>query len=194
MLRFLDLYDPEEEEIFPDVEDYLIKLYLVVERVYEVLEVVGLLREECPKDGRGKVNFRFATEGMSTLRDIKQWANFIKHPNAFLWCHEPTHHSLSLGNYDEVPDVLIIDQKVVNKHYVKTESKQKELYKKITSDPRPHVVVVYPDLVDLTRKFCKGVRDFVDTVTSPMFAGFLKKRSTIEDYFEKFDEEETADC
>ena len=127
---------------------------------------------------------------MVALRQIKQWANFIKHPNAFLWCHEPEFTCLSFKQFQQDKDTFVIDQKVVDTHYVRTEKKQKALYKAIAGQKKS-VVVVFPELVGLTVRFCNGARDFVDTVTSPMFKGFIESRSTLTDYFEQVDEGES---
>ena len=169
------------------------KLYLVVERVYEVLDIMGLKGDHKPKDGDIPLEFRKSTDGMIAMRDVKQWANFLKHPGAFLWCHDPEFWCESLD--DTVPagdEVVIINQDVVNTHYQKCPKKHKELYQKIAGKPNIHVV--YPKLEDLTKLFCHGIRDFCDTATCPLFKPFLRKRSTFENYYEYWDKlYETAD-
>jgi hypothetical protein len=136
--------------------------------------VIGL-REE---------RFRLSTDGMRALREIKQWANFFKHPGAFLWCHAPTYACLSLHTIDREHTGFILDQTVVNDHYVMNERKQRDLHSDLSN--AQDVLVVFPELVDLTKRFCQGVDDFCNTISSPFFRDTLKKKSTIDDYFDEF--------
>ena len=62
----------EADDVRRDVTDYLMKLYLVVERVYEVLDIMGLIGVHHPKDGRLPFEFRKSTPGMCAMRDVKQ--------------------------------------------------------------------------------------------------------------------------
>ena len=185
MLFFLDHYSGAND-VEHDVSDYLLKLYLVVERVYEVLDIMGLIGQHCPKDGRIPLEFRTATDGMKAMREVKQWANFLKHPGAFLWCHGPVYHCESLGLPKRKDEMLVIDQELVNVHYRSDVKKHKELYKKIANKSDVHVF--YPELINLTERFCSGIKDFCDTATSPLFLPFLRDRSTYENFFEFLDE------
>lgn len=179
------LHRPAANDVKRDVSDYIIKLYLVVERVYEVLDIMGLINVHYPKDGRTPLEFRKSTDGMCAMREVKQWANFIKHPGAFLWCHEPTYWCQSIETPSVDANAVIIDQNIVNKHYTSDAKKHKELYGMIAR--RDNVYVVFPELVSLTSRFCDGIRDFCDTATSPLFMSFLKQRSTYENYYSYLD-------
>lgn len=169
---------PKSDCFERDVRDYLLRLYLVVERVYEALQVIGLKEER----------YRLSTDGMRALREVKQWANFFKHPGAFLWCHDPKYfcHSIPsdqtlIAAHQAIAEGFIIDQKVVNDYYVTSEKKQAELHQKLSNSRE--VAVIFPDLIDLTKRFCTGLDDFCETISSPFFRDTLRKKSTIDDYF-----------
>ena len=118
----------EADDVRRDVTDYLMKLYLVVERVYEVLDIMGLIGVHHPKDGRLPFEFRKSTPGMCAMRDVKQWANFTKHPGAFLWCHNPTYHCESLDSPNLENADFVFDQNAVDTYYKNDKKKHKDLY------------------------------------------------------------------
>ena len=163
------------------------KLYLVVERVYEVLDIMGLIGVHNPKDGRIPFEFRKSTDGMRAMRDVKQWANFTKHPGAFLWCHNPEFWCESLGTPTWDANDIVIDQAIVDKHFKNDARKHKELYALVAGKTNVHVL--FPSLVPLTERFCAGIKDFCDTATSPLFLSCLQDRSTYENYYQYLDED-----
>lgn len=193
VVAYLDSYSGENENIRRDITDYLLKLYLVIERVYEVMNIMGLTKGHHPKDGQIPLDYKQATDGMKAMREIKQWANFIKHPNAFLWCHEPEYFCESLGNASpEYENSFIVNQDTVNKYYKLDQKKHRELYGMIAN--KDMVCVIFPEIGLLTERFCQGVKDFCDTATSPLYKSILKDRSTYENYFEYLDEDEDNIC
>ena len=171
-----------------DVTDYLMKLYLVVERVYDVLDIMGLIGVHHPKDGRIPFEFRKSTPGMCAMRDVKQWANFTKHPGAFLWCHNPSYHCESIDSpYLDHAD-FVFDQRAVDTYYKNDKKLHRELYSLVAG--KTGVLVLFPSLETLTLNFCNGVRDFVDTATSPLFLSCLQNRSTYENYYESLESDD----
>jgi hypothetical protein len=154
-----------------DIRDYLMRMYLVVERMYEALRVVRLYEEW----------FVLTTDGMRAIREVKQWANFFKHPGAFLWCHDPDYRCLSVDDYDAAESSFVIDQSVVNDYYTNNKKNHDELHKKLSN--ATGIQVVFPELASLTERFCRGIDDFCQTISSPLFRDTPKKKSTIDDYF-----------
>jgi hypothetical protein len=170
--------DHESSKLESACRDYLIKLYFLAERVYEVLDVIKLLTDEN----------RSATEGLRTIRDVKQWGNFFKHPGGFLWCHHAEYHCESLGPPPPASENTIeINQEFVNTYYTSDSKKHLECHKKLSNSKG--VRVVFPDLIQLTHGFCQGLDDFVDTVASPMFSDRLRRKATLNDYFDRLDTE-----
>jgi len=170
-VRELLALGPRWREMYVDVRDYLFRLYLVSERIYEAMKVAGLFE---PK-------YVLSTDGMRAIRDVKQWANFFKHPGAFLWCHEPEYYCLSLDSPPIEESFFIINQEVVNEFYASDCTKHAKLHKEISN--KTCVQVHLPELVELTRRFCAGIDDFCSSISGPIFRDSLKKKSTIDDYF-----------
>jgi len=162
---------PRSERMHVDVRDYLSRLHLVSERIYEAIKVAGIFKPE----------FTLSTDGMRAIRDVKQWANFFKHPRAFLWCHEPTYHCLSFGPPPIEASLFVVDQSVVDEYYKDDCKKHAELHVKLGN--KTCVQVHFPELVNLTKRFCKGIDDFCLSISAPIFRETLKRKSTIDDYF-----------
>lgn len=154
-----------------DIRDYLMRLYFVVEKVYDALKVIKLDHEQ----------FKLSTDGMRAMRDIKQWANFFKHPGAFLWCHDPAYHCNSYELLDGGSHGFVLNQEAVNEYYRSDQKKHDKLHQVLENATDVHVV--FPELVELTKRFCCGVHDFCGTISAPFFRDALRRKSTIDYYY-----------
>ena len=147
--------------------NYILQLYLFVERVDLVFDVIN-------KDGKSKIFSDFQVQNFKILRKINKWANFIKHPKEFLFTHWPFY-------YIEGEDVVkndgdtTIDTDFIFNHYFRE------------GNPRPlilennnRVFVEIPNLEILTKEFCNEMNVFFNFIcANQIVADFLKKKSTI---------------
>jgi hypothetical protein len=162
--------------------NYFLLLYLFVERVDIIFEIVN-------RDGKSKLFNDFQQHNFRTLRKINKWANFIKHPKEFLFTHWATYYiegdtSIVLNDGD-----VKIDTDFIFKHYF-SETKERP----VILENNNKVYVEVPNLEFITTEFCREMNVFFNFICcNQIVADFLKKKSTIESYYEveEFPEEET---
>jgi hypothetical protein len=158
---------------------YILWLYLIVERIDFVFDVVN-------KDNKSKLFADFKENNFKTSQLIKKWANFIKHPKEFIFSHWPQYimEGPEIMNGSET---VIIDADFVKKHYTKSDSRINEL------ENCDSVIVLVPELANLTTEFCKELNTFFDFICdNKIVSDFLRKKTTLEYYYETNDTQ-TAD-
>ena len=155
-------------------QTYIFCLYQNVERIYEMFEIIN--------PGEQNIHFTsFFHSNFKTVKLIKRWMNFIKHPKAF----QLTHHPQYCFEYQapEVIDGTVLDSASIEKYY-QGGKRNKELTKLLMN--KDDVVVVMPNLIEITEGFCIEFNIFVDFIVDNAFvASILKSTSTIENYFEE---------
>ncbi|GMN09507.1 hypothetical protein MTsPCn9_00370 [Croceitalea sp. MTPC9] len=162
--------------------NYFLLLYLFVERVDLIFEVVN-------KDGKSKLFNDFQHHNFKTLRKINKWANFIKHPKEFLFTHWPTYfiegyEGIEIGNED-----VKIDTDFIFSHYHNARQPAP-----IILENNQRVFVEVPDLKKITEGFCKEMNVFFDFICgNQIVADFLRKKSTIEHYYEEENHESISE-
>ena len=81
--RFLteatDLENDEDSNVDYIFTNYILLLYLTVEKLHTVFKTIG-------------ISYDFVEENWPVLIEIRKWANFIKHPKGFLFTHHPTYY------------------------------------------------------------------------------------------------------
>lgn len=160
-----------------DCADYIIWLYLFVERANIVFEAVSL------PDGYRARNFDcFVT--------IKRWANFIKHPNYFLMVH----HAEWFIEGDEAFNAdlygCVIDTEFVRENYG-AEDKSRKGAVRAKLQNKNDVAVLFPELGELTENFCAAALKLFDLAEkNEVFREMLSQVSTFDNYFSQasFDE------
>jgi hypothetical protein len=159
--------------------NYFLLLYLFVERVDLIFDVIN-------KGGKSKLFNDFHFHNFKTLRIINKWANFIKHPKEFLFTHW-AHYYIKNDEEMELSDGDIkIDTDFIFKHYF-SESKERP----VILENNNRVYVEVPNLEKITMEFCKEMNVFFDFICcNQVVADFLKKKSTIENYYEIDNDEE----
>ncbi len=155
--------------------DYLLKLYLIIERIDMIFKLIKFPEEERLD------NFR-------TMQDIRKWANFIKHPKAFVLTHHPN-FLIEGDDEDEIGKYsLIINTKFVNNFY-SNHKKNKELLEKLSNNA--DVLVLFPNPNTLMRNFANEVNKFQEIIcNNDVYKEILSKYSTYENYFEEVDNKE----
>ncbi len=155
---------------------YILTLYLLVERIDSVLDMV-----QVPETYREK-HFK-------VFQQIRKWANFIKHPKAFILTHHPDYDFENSGiDFGKQFNITINDQFVTDYYKgesdpAKQKSKNKELYTKLHNQKDIHVI--FPDIAQLTKKVCYSINAFAELILkNQVYTDILNDEATIAIYFE----------
>lgn len=164
----------EQEEIHSDLElsatTYILLIYLLIERIETIFEIIGL------PEAYKKKHF-------DIFQKIKKWANFFKHPKAFVLCHHPEFYLENDPKFIAVRNNanIIIDNAFVFKYY-SGDNNKKELYTKLANEKK--VYVALPNIVLLTKELCEGLQNFVALIeNNEVYRDILNDQTTIQDYF-----------
>jgi hypothetical protein len=156
---------------------YTLLLSLLWERISGVFDIVG-------------VPDSYRVRHFGAFVRARRWANFFKHPKAFAWLvHHPVYTfegSPDTASFSDDPSYLKVDDGFVKRYYAS------ESAKGLTSQFERHqdtVVVVLPDLEQLTTDICASLERFVSTITESMvYREILDEKSTLVDYFAALDD------
>ncbi len=152
--------------------NYFLLLYMIVERVELIFEVIN-------PEGKSKLFNDFKQNNFKTLLSINKWANFIKHPKEFLFTHWATYYikgdisvALNVGDVN-------IDTDFIFRHY-SGENKARP----VILENNNRVFVEVPELETITKEFCREMNIFFDFICcNQIVADFLKKKSTVENHY-----------
>lgn len=158
---------------FEDVDEavgfYLLRLYLLVERIYTILELAGV-----PEGYR--------LQHFGVLQDVHKWANFLKHPNSFMLVHHPTWAYQHQPGFTASDHSIVIDQEFVKEHFSSPRRDNKKLFDLLKN--KKDVAVLFPDPLHLTKRFCEAMHLFVKKVSmNEQWRDLLARHSTYENYF-----------
>jgi hypothetical protein len=167
------LYDNPEYSI----SNLIMLLYLQVECILEYLKLLKLNESFLLQ-----FDELFLQNKFQTLYKIKRWANFFKHPKAFMFSHHPIWKYEEFTNlYKESTD-LIIDTSFVQKYY-SDGSKNKELYTKLSNIE--YIEVLLPNPNKLIIEFCEVQLNFYNLIKdNKIVRDIFEDKATIKNYFE----------
>jgi hypothetical protein len=155
---------------------YIITLYLLVERIETVMNIV-----QVPQVFRDK-HFKM-------FQQIHKWANFIKHPKAFILTHHAEWGMEGTDLLKEGKFKVTINDSFVETYYKgerdpdKQKARNKELYKILRNESS--ICVVLPDIAKLTEKLCYSLKAFAKLICeNQVYIEILNDEATIQDYFE----------
>ncbi|MBL0238890.1 MAG: hypothetical protein IPQ02_20430 [Saprospiraceae bacterium] len=153
----------------------ILMLYLIVEKLFALFKS---LEESGIKPSGYKSSF-------STMRLIWAWANFFKHPKAFMYVHEPifipiSSHEVASERNTSDPILLenkIIDDEFILKYYTGKE-KNEELYIQLLNKHEP--IVLLPDIIELFKLFKVEFLLFLDDAkTNTKIIDHLHDKATL---------------
>jgi len=154
---------------------YLFHLYLLTEKIFEIKKIIGL--PESYKETEFEV-----------FRTIKLWANFFKHPKAFILTHHPVYCFDSeidkIENFSKNNENKIIDLTFIKKYY---SGEDRNKYKNLTGELRKNnnVKVIIPSIDILTQDFCNACAVFIGIIKeNKAYREILNDLTTLENYFE----------
>jgi hypothetical protein len=130
---------------------YLWFLYLMTTRMEEYIDIMSL------PEGIKQKKF-------GTFQKVKRWANFIKHPKAFMFVHHPCYSfegtPFPLG-YDNSQHVVVINDEFVKEFYSGSKNNRKLLDHLVKKEG---VIVEFPNPVILMQEFVIAQKNFVELI------------------------------
>ena len=167
---YLKTYN-QQETIQHSFSIYLILLYLLVERMDTVFDIIQLHPEVRSRD-------------FHSLSVIRKWANFIKHPKAFILCHHPVFTTLHAPKYKALHESasLTINTAFLQKYYT-GDTHNSELYTILQN--KECVLVVFPDAAHITESICSAMAMFLELLKdNKVYRDLLGKKTTFIDYWQ----------
>ena len=149
---------------------FIILAYLLVERIDNLFDII-------------KLNKAYKAEHFKVLSEIRRWANFLKHPKAFLLTHHPTFtFCRSPNNGALIKNArVVIDLNFVTDYY-SNDKRNDELRKKLEN--KDDVLVVFPDVVRLAKDLCQVMHDCVSLIQdNPVYRWTVGRTTTFPDYW-----------
>jgi hypothetical protein len=148
---------------------FILFSYLIVERIYEIFKII-------------QMNESYKNEHFKTFTLIKRWANFYKHPKSFMFVHHPYYTFENHPDFNEQKkNMIIVDSNFILKYY-NGDSKNTELYNLLTN--KKDVLVIFPNIEELTKLFCLEIIHFVDLLrNNSVYRYILSQKSTYENYY-----------
>ena len=152
---------------------YIILCYLLVERMDTILNII-------------QIHDEIRAEDFKILNLIRKWANFIKHPKAFVLTHHAAFTHPGSPAFEALRDaaLLKIDRDFVFRWWTEAdEKKDKELFSELEN--RDSVLVIFPDLKETTTALCSAMNKFNALFEkNDAFVRLLKNRSTFLHYWD----------
>jgi len=148
----------------------IMSLYLAVERMDTVLNIVN-------------INKPYRDKHFKTIHRIRKWANFIKHPKAFMFCHHPsfTFNGCSFNSTIRKEFSQIIDEPFILTYYSNNDDNDK-LFQVLENKEK--VLVVFPNITKLIKGFAEEANKFVSIVeNNEVYREILTTKSTFLDYY-----------
>lgn len=155
---------------------YILLLYLMVERMQAVLDIV-------------QVPEKYRNKHFKVFQQIRKWSNFLKHPKSFILTHHPEFDFENSGFEYDIEFNVKVDEQFVEKYYKgeKDPTKQKAINKELYTTLRKQkkVIVLFPDITQVTKKLCYSIKKFVDLIVkNDVYIEILNDETTISNFFE----------
>lgn len=170
-LLLLDAYTSIEQRM----KMLIMTTYLLVERIDTILNIIDL-------------HAGYKSESFKSLNKIRKWANFVKHPKAFILAHHPIY---TIEGFEHNSELIKAANKVINSsfiyRYYSNDDRNRELFKELEN--KEDVIVVFPNPVEIIQSFCRELKLFNRILrNNEIYREILKKRSTFLGFW--MDEEE----
>jgi len=143
----------------------IITVYLLIERIDTILGIV-------------EIHKGYRTDNFKTLYQVRKWANFVKHPKAFILAHHPIYSIEGFSGNSKLRKEaeVVVDFKFIQKYY-SDDKHNDELYKEMQN--KEGVLVVFPNPLKLISKLCSELQLFNRILrNNEIYREILKKKST----------------
>ena len=114
---------------------------------------------------------------------IRRWANFIKHPKAFIRTHHAAFTFNGSAKFGDLSDnaAAIIDRTFIDKYYCNNDNNE-ELIKELNN--KENVLVVYPSVTFVIEKLCDALNRTIDLLeNNSVYREILDDSTTFNDYW-----------
>ncbi|WP_299155866.1 hypothetical protein [uncultured Christiangramia sp.] len=153
---------------------FILLLYLQVECITEYFKII-------------EIQERYRTKHFQVFTLIKRWANFLKHPKAFMLVHHPNWSFENRIFADAYVKKLYkntnptIDSSFINRYY-NSDKNNKDLYRKL--EKKEDLLVMFPDPIEIIKDFTNAQIKFVELISENSIAReLLEDQTTIEKHF-----------
>jgi hypothetical protein len=162
-------------EVLPSVNysftTLLLLMYLLIERIHVYLELT-------------KIPDSYQAKYFQVFKEIKQWANFLKHPKSFMLALHPQWQYKGMSeDFLDKPrkSTVVIDSAFVKQYYSGDQNNEK-LYKLLAQNV--DVIVLFPNPVDLMERFTQAQKKFVSMIAeNEMVREMLESQTMKKDLF-----------
>jgi hypothetical protein len=151
-------------------QQFLLVTYLLTARIETLFDIMDLHKQ-------------FREENFKVLALVRKWANFLKHPKAFLLTHHPvyTFEGAAKEAILRQNAGVIIDRQFVDTFYSNDE-RNKDLFGKLEN--KDSVLVVFPEAMRLTHSVCAAMLETNKVIAeNPVYRDVLAKKTTFLDFF-----------
>jgi hypothetical protein len=170
-------------EVLPSVNysftTLLLLMYLLIERIHVYFELT-------------KIPDSYQAKHFQVFREIKYWANFLKHPKSFMLVLHPQWQYEGMSEtFRDKPrkSTVIIDSTFVKQYYSGDQNNGK-LYKLLAR--KGDVIVLFPNPVDLMKRFTQAQKKFVSLIAeNEMVREMLESETMEKELFSSAQEDNT---
>ena len=157
----------QEHDSVTAKQTYIIWMYLLFERMEEIFKLISLPME-------------YKTTRFPIGKLIKNWANFLKHPKAFLLTHHASYKDVDINeNINE--NVININDDFIQKYY-NGDKHNASLYQTISNNT--NIRVIMPDINKLTIGLGRELKLLKNIIAeNPIYQSVLKDKTVLENYF-----------
>lgn len=144
--------------------------YLLVERMDMLLNLI-------------KLNEEIRKADFKILMEMRKWANFIKHPKAFVLTHHPV---FTFEGHSENPALrpeanATVDFTFVQKYY-SNDDKNDVLFEELEN--KDNVLVIFPSLPNVAKRMCEAMSTLIALLReNSVFRRILNQKSTFTEYW-----------
>jgi len=160
------------------VQTYIVWLYLFFERIEYIFNEINPDRKFGP--------IQKVYKSLTTMEEIRLWANFIKHPKNFFFVHWP--HYIFVDEYFNTEDP---NSNLINTAFLKDHYSSEKQPKPIKLDNKSDVTVQYPKLPNLTAGFCRDLKQFFRFVCDNQMVIDELQKNPMKQLFTKAHDQET---
>lgn len=166
ILEFLKRFSGSTN-MLPYLTIYTLLFYAQAERMGVIYKELGYVSRD---------NFDWGA--FPNLALIKHWANFFKHPKAYMYLHHPTYHIETDPGRPNFMLNGIIDTQFVQTFY-RAGADNKKLAKHF--EKGTSYTVFFPDLLELTKNLCQAFQDIIPIIKKIENIEVLRKY-TVQDW------------
>jgi hypothetical protein len=149
---------------------FILLTYLMVERIDTLFDIIEL-------------NKTYRLEHFKVLSEIRRWANFLKHPKAFILTHHPAFSFIGSPRNKSLADNanVRIDHNFITKYY-SDEKRDKELCSELENKDK--VLVILPNAIEIAKDLCQAMHDCMSVIRdNQIYRTILESKTTFHDYW-----------